>query len=227
MIARLMKRLHAPVYAARLTELVRRIVPHLREGDRVLDVGCGVGALGRAILDSPDCPPGVTVLGLERVRRQNEAIEVQEYDGVTIPHFDDSFDVVILADVLHHEPDPHRLIDQCVRISRRLLIIKDHRLAGPFAHSRITLLDWAANAPYGVPCLYRYNTPDQWRQWLHQHRLQPVEQLESMRLYPRMYNWFFGGRLQYLAVLRVPQVQAAPTATSLNLNKENELCNDR
>ena len=40
-------------------ELVRAIVPHLRSGDRVLDVGCGFGAVGRAILDDPACPEGV------------------------------------------------------------------------------------------------------------------------------------------------------------------------
>src|SRR3954454_10420122 len=106
----LMKRMHAPVYASRLAELVRRITPHLRKGDRVLDVGCGFGTLGRAIMDSPLCPEGVDVRGLERVKRGGEAIAVDAYDGVTIPYADGSFDVVILADVLHHEADPHRLI---------------------------------------------------------------------------------------------------------------------
>jgi SAM-dependent methyltransferase len=198
-----MKRLHAPVYASRLAELVRRIVPHLRPGDRVLDVGCGYGALGRAILVSPDCPKDVDVRGLERVKRGGEAIPVEEYDGVTIPYPDGSFDVVILADVLHHEPDPHRLIDECIRVSRRLLIIKDHKVEGPFAQQRISLLDWAANAPYGVPCLYRYNSKEQWAQWRGRHRLMAEEERDALRLYPFPYNLVFTPRLQYLGVFRV------------------------
>ena len=115
----------------------------------MLDVGCGFGALGRAILDSRACPPRVSVLGLERVKRGGgELIEVQAYDGVT--------------DVLHHEEEPDRLISECARVSRRLLIIKDHKLDGPLARWRVQFMDWAANVPYAVPCLYRYNTPDEW-----------------------------------------------------------------
>jgi len=200
----LMKRLHGPVYASRLAELVRRITPHLRENDRVLDVGCGFGALGRAILDSPPCPKGVDIRGLERVKRGGEAIEVDAYDGVTIPHPDRSFDVVMLADVLHHESDPHRLLAECARVSRRLLIVKDHKVEGPLAQQRISFMDRAANAPYGVPCLYRYNTPAQWDQWRQRHSLEPQEVMQSMRLYPFPYSWFFTPKLQYMGVFRVP-----------------------
>jgi SAM-dependent methyltransferase len=200
----LMKRMHAPVYASRLAELVRQITPHLRAGDRVLDVGCGYGTLGRAIMDSPLCPKGVQVLGLERVKRGGEAIPVEEYDGKTIPYPDGSFDAVIVADVLHHEEDPHRLIGECSRVSRRLLIIKDHKVEGPLAQQRISLLDWAANAPYGVPCLYRYNTPAQWEQWKQRHALTTDAEFRSLRLYPFPYNLVFTGKLQYLGVFRVP-----------------------
>ena len=200
----LMKRLHGPVYASRLAELVRRITPHLREGDKVLDVGCGYGALGRAIMDSPLCPKGVEVRGLERVKRGGEAIPVDAYDGTAIPHPDRSFDVVMVADVLHHEPDPHRLIGESSRVSKRLLIIKDHQVAGPLAQQRISLMDWAANAPYGVPCLYRYNTPAEWDDWKQKHSLRPQEELRAMKLYSFPYSWFFTPRLQYMGVFRVP-----------------------
>ena len=199
----LMKRLHAPVYAARLRELVRQIVPHLREGDRVLDVGCGYGAFGRAILDADGCPPGIDVRGLERVKRGDELIEVDAYDGTAIPYEDEAFDVVILADVLHHEADPARLIADCARISRRLLVIKDHQRRGPLAWPRIALIDWAANAPYGVPCLYRYNTPAEWTASHEQHGFTVETELTSMRLYPPLVNLVFGRRLQYMAFLRV------------------------
>ena len=45
-IRSLMRAAHAPIYASRLRVLVEAITPNLRPGDRVLDVGCGVGTLG-------------------------------------------------------------------------------------------------------------------------------------------------------------------------------------
>ena len=163
-LSRLMRRMHAPIYASRQAELVRQIVPWLEPGDRVLDVGCGFGGLGRAILDDRRCPGGVEIRGLERNRREPQLIPVDEYDGVTIPLTDGAVDVVILADVIHHERNPHQLLDECARVARRRLIVNDHQRAGLLAQARISLIDWAANAPYDVPCLYQYNTREQWRQ---------------------------------------------------------------
>ncbi len=204
-LKRIMARLHDPVYESRIGELVRRITLHLRESDLVLDIGCGFGALGKAIIDSPFCPLGVRINGLERVRRGGELIEVQAYEDSTVPYADGTYDVVILADVLHHEPEPDRLFHECIRVARRLVIVKDHQLQGVLAQQRISLLDWAANFPYGVPCTYQYNTPAQWTDLHRRHGLAVVEELRSMRLYPSGLNFLFGGGLQYFVVVRVPE----------------------
>ncbi len=203
-INKLMHAMHRPVYEARLRELVRVITPLLRANDSVLDVGCGVGTLGKALLDAPDHPQGLEVRGLERVKRGGEPIEVLEYDGGDIPLEDNSCDVVILADVLHHEPDFDKLLGECVRVSKRLVLIKDHTVQGLLAQQRISLIDWAANAPYGVPCLYRYNTPSEWSSIHSRFGLEPVEEMTSMNLYPPFVNLLFGRRLQYFAALQVP-----------------------
>jgi hypothetical protein len=63
------------------------------------------------------------------------------------------------------------------------------------------LIDWAANAGYGVPCLYRYPTLDEWRAMFDSCGLHRKDEYESIDLYPTGLNLLFGRRLQYLAVL--------------------------
>jgi len=208
-IQALLKRLHTPIYDSRIGKLASHITPHLREGDRVLDVGCGCGDLGRAIFEDPLCPPGVQIRGLEQRRRGDEPIDVQAFDGLTIPYAERTYDVVMLADVLHHAADPEQLMQECIRVSKRLLIIKDHQVKGLLARQRIGLLDWAANSPYGVPCLYRYRTAAQWTEVFRRHQLVVEAELASMDLYPFGLDLFFGGPLHCFAVLKVPG--AAPT----------------
>ena len=199
-IGSLMKAAHAPIYASRLRALVRAITPHLRPGDRLLDVGCGVGTLAKAILDDPGCPAGVVAEGLESHPRGGEPIPVTAYDGDRFPFDDGSFDVVTIADVLHHDHHPERLLAECARVSRRYVIVKDHQIKGPLAQSRVSLIDWAANAPHGVPCLYRYNTPSQWRDVPGSLGARLEREHASMNLYPPLVNLLFGRSLQYLAV---------------------------
>lgn len=202
MFSGLMTRMHRPIYQHRLGVLVREIAGALRPEDRVLDVGCGNGTLGKAIMDAPGCPAGVVVEGLERVVRGGEPIRVIGYDGVTMPLPDKSYDAVIVADVLHHEEQPLRLLRECVRVSRRLVVIKDHKITGPVTRARVSLMDWAANAPYGVPCLYRYNTLEQWRDLPRQIGTQLESERTAMDLYPGAWNLVFGKGLQYMAFLR-------------------------
>lgn len=198
-----MKKLHNPVYQARLRVLVEEITPHLQRGDSVLDVGCGFGSLSRAVLDGGKCPQDVTICGLEKVVRRDSFIEVNKYDGGVIPHEDNSFDVVILADVLHHATEPEVLIRQCVRVARRALILKDHRLHGILGQQRLSFIDWAANSSYGIRCLYRYGRLEDFAAMYRRHRLEVEYELPSLNLYPPVYNLLFGRKLQYFAVLAV------------------------
>jgi SAM-dependent methyltransferase len=196
----LLRLLHNPIYSSRNRHLVDAILPQLRQDDRVLDIGCGSGAIGRAIMDHPRCPPGVTVRGLERRPREDCLIEVDAYEADHFPYADAEYDAVLLADVLHHEPEPARLFSEAVRVSRRLVIVKDQKLDGFLAQWRISLTDWAANVPSGVPCLYRYNTLAEWRDWPRPFGLELIHEETSMAVYPPFINLLFGRRLQYLGV---------------------------
>jgi ubiquinone/menaquinone biosynthesis C-methylase UbiE len=175
-----------------------------------LDVGCGSGQLGAELMKRATANGiRVRVSGLERLPRGNEPIPVIRYDGGQFPLPERGFDMVIVADVLHHEQNPIALLRECIRVSKRCVAIKDHQLSGPLAQQRVSFIDWAANAPYGIECLYRYNTPAEWESLLRDLGLTPLALYSSMNLYPVGLNLLFGRRLQYLAICRVPNERAA------------------
>lgn len=197
-----MKRIHSPVYRMRIKGINDQILPWLNSGDRILDVGCGFGDLGRMIMESPRCPARVKVMGLEKTIRDHAQIPTEYYSGDQIPYSNDSFDIIILADVLHHAINPHRLIDECARIAKRYLIIKDHKLDGVWARYRISTMDWFSNIPYDIPCIYCYNRLLDWHRFYQQHRLYPIFEAHALKLYPYFLNTILGGRIQYFAVLQ-------------------------
>ena len=128
-------------------------------------------------------------------------IPIQAYDGSRMPWADDTFDIVLLADVLHHEHDPDHLLRESLRVSKKLLIVKDHLREGFLAWPRISLLDWAANAPYGVPCTYRYNSLNQWHNVFQRLPVHLKEERTSIDIYPPVINELLGKNLHYFAVL--------------------------
>ncbi len=212
MIAKFLSALHRPIYDKRLEVLVAIISQHLEPNDQVLDVGCGGGALGAALIRA-NRGRNIVVHGLEKYPRGAEPIQVVPYDKKEFPFADATYDVVIVADVLHHEEDSEALLRECIRVSRRLVIIKDHQISGPLAYRRICLIDWAANAPYGVRCLYRYNTPREWTECLARLELKPILRLNKMNLYPPVVNLLFGRSLQFLAITQIEKLNSNRHAT--------------
>lgn len=197
MMDALLKMIHAPIYQHRLKVLVKLIQPYLSKNDRVLDIGCGAGLLGNAIVRSAQTPSDIEYTGVEKHPRGGEPINVVAYDGDGLPFEDKSFDVVLIADVLHHDPEPQRLLKEAARVSKKYVIVKDHKIDGLFAQSRVSFLDWAANEPHGVECLYDYPSYSQWNSMITGAALNIVHEETNINLYPPVFNAIFGRRLQY------------------------------
>jgi ubiquinone/menaquinone biosynthesis C-methylase UbiE len=89
----------------------------LRAGQRVLEVGCGVGHLTRRLLDR-----GIDIIGIDA---NPNAAEVAGNDRVltmraeSLAFDDESFDVVLSVHALEHIPDLEGALEEMERVLRR------------------------------------------------------------------------------------------------------------
>lgn len=87
---------------------------------RLLDVGCGIGALHPAISPLFSSISGVDVSkdSIDRARDDNPENAYHHYSGAELPFEDDSFDMTLAACVMHHVPTQHwvRFMDEMSRV---------------------------------------------------------------------------------------------------------------
>ena len=122
------------------------IADHVAAGARVLDVGCGDGALMAALRDRS----GVDARGLELSAANVAAavgrgLAVVQGDADTdlAGYPDASFDYAILSQTLQTTHQPHVVLDHLLRIGRRAFVSFPN-----FAHWRVRLsLLWGGRMP--------------------------------------------------------------------------------
>ncbi|KAK0662641.1 Demethylmenaquinone methyltransferase [Lasiodiplodia hormozganensis] len=136
---------HASVLRSHTSRTARNscphLLPHLRRGMRVLDVGCGPGTIMTdlaAIVAGPspnsndDDGSGGHVIGVdysasvlavarahaERVGVDSTAISFRQADAYALPFADGTFDVVHANQVVQHVADPVRAVREMRRVAR-------------------------------------------------------------------------------------------------------------
>ena len=86
---------------------------------RVLDIGGGWGFYVEPLKRLRDCE--VTVLDVVEPRFRKAPVVV--YGGEKMPFPDQSFDVSLLVTVLHHVPNPEKILAEAKRVTRRVVIV--------------------------------------------------------------------------------------------------------
>lgn len=98
----------------------------LRDGMRILDVGCGTGYFSRLLAEGPE---DVSVVGvdleepyIEYARSQQgvggQACEFMVADAHALPFEDNSFDLVASHTFLTSAPEPDQVMDEMLRVAR-------------------------------------------------------------------------------------------------------------
>jgi SAM-dependent methyltransferase len=195
----LLGRLHGEmVFQRRTRVLSQQLAALLPEGAAVLDVGCGDGLIDKLIGERR---PDVTISGIDLMVRPKTHIPVVQFDGLTIPREDNSVDVVMFIDVLHHTDDPEVLLREARRVARKAVVLKDHTRDGLLAGATLRFMDWVGNTPHGVVLPYNYWTERRWREAFERIGLNPSVWLGKVGLYPPPAAWLFDRSLHFVARL--------------------------
>lgn len=146
----------------RAVRIARALRACFERGDVVLDAGCGSLLVAQQIeIHAP-----VRVIGLETINYRRSAMPLVLYGGMRAPFRDQSFDVVLLAFVLHHCDDGGlALLREALRLARkRILVLEDrydHAVERLLTRCVDRLLNRWEHAGIPTPC--RFRSSDDWQ----------------------------------------------------------------
>lgn len=135
----------------RETELAEIVAEFVRSGWTVLDVGGGNGKLGKRVQEITGARVDVCDIGTQRMPRLTY-LPMTRPD--TLPCGDRTYDVVLLAFMLHHVPSSEvqdRILREAARVARRHVVLLEDTAEGRFERALNAGWDLLLNVPQGIP----------------------------------------------------------------------------
>jgi ubiquinone/menaquinone biosynthesis C-methylase UbiE len=189
----------ALVFGRRTRVIADALAPLIpSEARSVLDIGCGDGTIAGLLAERR---PELAIEGVEVIPRPTCQIQCRPFDGSQLPFPDQSFDVCLFVDVLHHTTDVTQLLREAARVARSHVVLKDHLSETSFDHATLRAMDWVGNRPHGVTLTYNYQSLRQWEQHFASCGLQATQLSTVLPLYPFPFSQLFGRRLHFVAQL--------------------------
>jgi SAM-dependent methyltransferase len=144
-------------------ELVAMVAPFIDPSFTVLDVGAGNGKLslrvaagtGAELTLCDVCPHAVR--GMKYLTMKSPT---------TLPCEDRTYDVVMMAFMLHHMDtfgQQERLLEEARRVARKRLVILEDTAIGHFEKIANRAWDFVMNAPQGIPTPFTFRSTSEWR----------------------------------------------------------------
>ncbi|MES2499596.1 MAG: methyltransferase domain-containing protein [Pseudomonadota bacterium] len=188
------------VMGRRVQQISKNISNMIPDGSMsVLDVGAGTGEMAQAV---QSFRPELLFTGVDVYIRPKTFIPVVKYDGSILPFDDNSFDVVIIVDVLHHCKEPVSVLKECARVSRQYVVIKDHVSDSVLDSKILAFMDWVGNRAHGVVLPYNYLSSSDWSSAFDRAGISSVNQINKLNLYPMPLDIIFGSSLHCIHLLK-------------------------
>jgi len=93
----------------------------IKEGDKVLDFGCGSGIVAKIFQDFFKA----NVLGVDIKDNRIFPVPFKLIKGDKLTFKDLNFDVILISYVLHHTQDPEKILKEAKRVAKRIIVYED------------------------------------------------------------------------------------------------------
>jgi len=165
----------------RENEVGRRVAPHLRTGDRLLDLGAGTGRMSRWLAREAGVRPTLADM-VEYSNRRRDLPFIRMDDPYHVEAEDHSFDVVLLLFALHHNPfeAQGKVLAEAVRLADRRVVVMEDTPTNRVDRAFNVLWDKVLNLRHGVPTPFAFRDADEWVGLFEEHGLQ-VRHVETYR----------------------------------------------
>lgn len=118
---RFSKNLIYRILKARAKGLAGMVSPYLKKDELILDIGPASCTVTEALIDQ-----GLRVFPLDVENFSIvDTVLPTLYDGDKMPFSDNQFDASLILFVLHHTPDPAKVLAEAMRVSKKIIILED------------------------------------------------------------------------------------------------------
>lgn len=114
-------RIFSKIYEVGAKQMCRDCQGFIDKGSKLLDLGCGSGIAAKEFGKFF----GAKIIGVDVKDNRILDIPFKIIDGENLPFYDNSFDVALIAYVLHHTPYSEGLLKEAKRVSKKIIIFED------------------------------------------------------------------------------------------------------
>lgn len=131
------------ILKARAKDLAGMVSPYLKKDELILDIGPASCTVTEVLIDQ-----GLRVFPLDVENFSIvDTVFPTLYDGDRMPFKDDQFDTSLILFVLHHTPDPAKVLAEAKRVSKKIIILEDI-VTSPAHKSLTAVLDSLMNLEF-------------------------------------------------------------------------------
>ena len=104
----------------RASQTIKQISPHII-GNKILDIGSGKGHVSKLLQDLKFEITSVDIKEFNKLK----TVKTIVFDGINLPFEIKDFDTALLLTVLHHVKEPEKLLEDALRVAKRVILIED------------------------------------------------------------------------------------------------------